>query len=130
HRMLKNIERVTRQRITIAKVPTVADLRARRLELTRASLREALLGGETEQFRVVVESLASEFDVVDIAMAAVKLAHEAGGGDTDDREIADIAPPRDRPDRDRKSFDRGRGDRPARGPRASDRPRRPSGAGV
>ena len=44
-RQLRNIERVTRQQIEIAQVPTVADLRARRLELTRASLREALLGG-------------------------------------------------------------------------------------
>ena len=43
HRMLKEIERVTRQKITVEKVPTVADLQARRLELTRAALREALL---------------------------------------------------------------------------------------
>ena len=43
HRLLKTIERVTRQRITVEKVPTVADLRARRLELTRAALHESLL---------------------------------------------------------------------------------------
>ena len=43
HRMLKTIERVTGQPIAIEKVPTVADLRARRLELTRAALRESLL---------------------------------------------------------------------------------------
>ena len=43
HRMLKTIEQVTGQRIAIEKVPTVADLRARRLELTRAALRESLL---------------------------------------------------------------------------------------
>ena len=44
HRMLKTIERVTKQRITVEKVPTVADLRARRLELTRAgAARESLL---------------------------------------------------------------------------------------
>src|SRR5437868_1889092 len=42
HRMLKTIERVTRQRISVEKVPTVADLRARRLELTRAALHEVL----------------------------------------------------------------------------------------
>ena len=44
HHALRNIERLTKQKIDIAKVPTVADLRTRRLELTRASLREALVG--------------------------------------------------------------------------------------
>ena len=39
-------------------VPTVADLRARRLDVTRASLRERLLAGDLDHARVVVESLA------------------------------------------------------------------------
>ena len=44
-------------------VPTVADLRARRLELdARGSLREVLARASVERFRVVVESLPSEFD--------------------------------------------------------------------
>src|ERR671932_1129404 len=79
HRQLRNIERVTGQKIELATVPTVADLRARRLELTRASLHDSLVAGELEHFRVVVESLADEFDVMDVAAAAVKLAHEATG---------------------------------------------------
>src|SRR5206468_2868036 len=77
HRMLKTIERATKQRIMVEKVPTVADLRARRLELTRAGLQESLLEDDLEPFRVVVESLTDEFDVMEVAMAAVKLAHEA-----------------------------------------------------
>ena len=68
-------------------MPTVADLRARRLDITRASLRERLLAGDLDHVRVVVESLAQEFDIVDIAAAAVQLAHAAAGGDGDDREI-------------------------------------------
>jgi ATP-dependent RNA helicase DeaD len=95
HRMLKNIERVTGQRIPVAKVPTVADLRSRRLELTRASLRETILADDSEHFRVVVESLASEFDVMVVAMAAVKLAHAADNTD-EDEEIRDVAPARER----------------------------------
>jgi ATP-dependent RNA helicase DeaD len=87
HRLVRSMEAVTKQRIEIAPVPTVADLRARRLELTRASLRERLLAGNLEQTRVVVESLAAEFDVLDIAAAAVQLAHTAAGGDGDDKEI-------------------------------------------
>ena len=48
HRMLKTIERVAGAPITVEKVPTVADLRARRLELTRAALRESLLTDDGE----------------------------------------------------------------------------------
>lgn len=91
HRMLKAIERVTKQRISVGKVPTIADLRARRLELTRAALQESLLTDDLERFRVVVETLAEEFDVVEVALAAVKLAHESLGSEVDDEEIPEVA---------------------------------------
>jgi ATP-dependent RNA helicase DeaD len=68
-------------------VPTVADLRARQLDLTRASLRERLLAGPDDHTRVVVESLAQEFDIVDIAAAAVGMAHAAATGDGRNEEI-------------------------------------------
>ncbi|HYN92712.1 MAG TPA: DEAD/DEAH box helicase [Pilimelia sp.] len=86
HRMLKTIERATGQRIGVQKIPTVADLQARRLELTRAALQESLLTDDLERFRVVVETLTDEFDVMEVALAAVKLAHELSGTDTDDAE--------------------------------------------
>ena len=92
HRMLKTIERVTQQRITVEKMPTVADLRARRLELTRAALYEVLVGDDLDRFRVVLETLTDEFDVMDVALAAVKLAHEATGPVDDDEEIPDVQP--------------------------------------
>ena len=100
HRMLKTIERVTGSKITMEKVPTVADLRARRLELTRAALRESLLEDSLDGFRAVVEALTDEFDVMDVAAAAVKLAHEAstGGGADDEQDIPQVAA---RPDDDR-----------------------------
>jgi ATP-dependent RNA helicase DeaD len=80
HGYLRNIERLTKQKIEVATIPTIADLRARRLELTRTMIRETLLEGELDSFRVVVESLADgEFDVMDVAAAAVKAAHEAAG---------------------------------------------------
>jgi ATP-dependent RNA helicase DeaD len=103
HRMLKTIERVTGSKITMEKVPTVADLRARRLELTRAALRESLLEDSLDGFRAVVEALTDEFDVMDVAAAAVKLAHEAstGGGADDEQDIPQVAarPADDRPAR-------------------------------
>ncbi|QDU22205.1 DEAD/DEAH box helicase [Urbifossiella limnaea] len=93
HRLLKNIERVTNRKIEVGRVPTVADLKARRMELTRQAIREVIEGGETDQFRVIVETLSAEFDVVDIALAAVKLAHDAETGDAKDAEVEIPAPP-------------------------------------
>ncbi|GGK85261.1 DEAD-box ATP-dependent RNA helicase CshA [Sphaerisporangium melleum] len=112
HRMLKTIERVTKTRITVEKVPTVADLRARRLELTRSALEESMLEDDLEQFRVVVETLADEFDLMEIAMAAVKLAHEASGAAADEEEIPDVPL---RPERE------GRGGRREQGPAREER---------
>src|SRR3712207_4072385 len=66
HRMLKTIEKVARAPIAVEKLPPVADLRARRLELTQAALRESLLEDDLDRFRVVVDSLSYEFDVVDV----------------------------------------------------------------
>ena len=114
HRLLRSMEAVTKQRIEVAPVPTVADLRARRLELTRASLRERLLAGGLDQTRVVVESLAQEFDVLDIAAAAVQLAHTATAGEGDDKEIpaTGATPAGDRPG-DRRPLKPARGHVPA-----------------
>ncbi len=101
HRMLKTIERLTRQPIEIATVPTVADLKARRLELTRAALHESLLEDDLEPFRVVFDTLSDEFDPLAVALAAIKLAHEAtttGGDEDDEPEIPPTALQRGRPD--------------------------------
>jgi len=89
HGLLRNIERLTRTRIAIEQLPTVADMQARRLEMTRASLRETLLKGQHDPFRVVVEALSGEFDLWDIAVGAVQMAHEATLTETgsDDEEI-------------------------------------------
>ena len=89
-RHLRSIEGFTKSKLEIGKVPTVADLRAKRLELTRASLRERLVAADFDDVRVVVESLSDEFDPVDIAAAAVKMAHDALGGN-EEREIPAFA---------------------------------------
>jgi ATP-dependent RNA helicase DeaD len=103
HRLLRAIESYTKQHIEVATVPTVADLRARRLDLTRASLREQLLAGGLDDVRVVVETLAQEFDIVDIAAAAVKLAHTAEAGADAEHEIPVAAAPPERSSRDARS---------------------------
>jgi ATP-dependent RNA helicase DeaD len=114
HRLLRNIEGVTRQRIEIAKVPTVADLRARQLELTRAAVRESALEGDLDRFRVVVETLSDEFDLMDLAAAAVRLAHAATvGKESDEAMIPDLSAPR-ADDRERRDRDKDRGRGPGR----------------
>lgn len=114
HALLRNIEQLTRQRITLASVPTVADLHAKRMELTRATVREAILDGGLERFRSVAAALSDEFDLMDIALGAVKLAHEAvaGSGEEDDEEI-----PEERPFREKTRGEKG----PARGTRGKAR---------
>jgi len=129
HRMIRNIEHVMKQPIEVGTVPSVADLRARRLELTRGSLYEVLTEGDFDHFRVAVESLASEFDVMDIAAAAMKLAHKAVGSEGDEQEIPTVAPRTDRPKRDRDDRSAGK---PSRAERtregARERGERPSRA--
>jgi ATP-dependent RNA helicase DeaD len=55
----------------------VADVREHRLDLLRGTLRETLVEGGFERYRAVVEPLTGEFDLVDIALAAVSLIEGA-----------------------------------------------------
>jgi ATP-dependent RNA helicase DeaD len=120
HRLLRSMETVTKQKVEVLTVPSVADLRARRLELTRAAIREQLVAGGFEHVRVVVETLAQEFDIVDVAAAAIQLAHKAQGGDGDDREIPSAAVAT--PSRRGAATDEGGPLRPSRGRVPGERP--------
>ncbi len=81
HRLLKNIERVVKQRIEPGRIPTIADVRARRIQTLQITLRDTLVENAFDAYRVAVQSLAEEFDPLDIAAAAAKLAAEATLGD-------------------------------------------------
>jgi ATP-dependent RNA helicase DeaD len=127
HRLLENIQRVTGDKIAIEKVPTISDLRNRRMELTLGTLRETLLDDDLDRYRTIVESLTDEFDLFDVALAAVKLTHEATTGAEDEVEIPEVEVRRskdrknDRGDRDDRG-DRGeRGDRDKKGKKGKDR---------
>ncbi len=121
HRMVKTIERVTGQAISFTPVPTVADLRTRRLELTRDALEERLLGSDLDHVRVVVESLSDEHDLMEIALAAVVMAHEATAGTEDDEDIPHVTlrpepRPRDKDRNERRPHDKDRPTRTQAGP--------------
>ncbi|MCX6539299.1 MAG: DEAD/DEAH box helicase [Acidobacteria bacterium] len=101
YRFLRSVEALTRQKIDVLPLPSLADLRARRLDATREQLREQLAKGGFEDARTIVEALAQDFDVFDVAAAAVTLVHEAAESTMPAAEIAS-APARDRPrERDR-----------------------------
>ncbi|MEJ6739353.1 MAG: DEAD/DEAH box helicase [Actinomycetota bacterium] len=130
HRLLENIQRVTGDKIAIEKVPTISDLRNRRMELTLGTLRETLLDDDLDRYRSIVESLTDEFDLFDVALAAVKLTHESTTGKEDEVEIPEVEIRRskdrknDRPDRDGRSSrsERGeRGDYEKKGKKGKDR---------
>jgi ATP-dependent RNA helicase DeaD len=112
HRLLRDIERSLGAPLEIEPLPTVADLREHRLELLKASLREALLGDGFDRYRAVVESLSGEFDLVDIALAAVSQADAEARGAEDVTELAPaVLPTSERPLRQT----RGAGTRPRYG---------------
>jgi ATP-dependent RNA helicase DeaD len=113
HRLLKGIERMIRQRIEPARIPTIADLRARRFEMFRASLRELLVEENFDGYRGAVESLAEEFDPMEIAAAAAKLAADAMHGEIaeDERDFPQWEGRDERGPRDEGRGPRGRRDR-------------------
>ncbi len=139
HRLLRNIEHATKQKIAIATVPSPMDVKARRLDITKCAVREVLASGDIDAYRSVAEALASEFDPMDVAAAAVRLAHEALEGDAarDDADIPVIEgfarPDRpmrrdapawnDRPRHDRPWSDRAGAERPAGNRTWTERPR-------
>ncbi len=100
HRLLRDIERTIGQPLQIAGLPTVSDLRERRLDALKASLREALVAGGQDRYRAVVEALSGEFDLVDIAIAAVSQADAEARGAEDTTELAPaMLPSFERPSR-------------------------------
>lgn len=103
-RLLRNIERETKLRIPVLAVPTVTDVHAKRLDLTKTAVHEILSAGEgLDKYYPVVEALTDEFDLLKVAAAAVKLANEANLSESDEINIPNVAERRS--DRGRKSFE-------------------------
>ncbi|MCH9815367.1 MAG: DEAD/DEAH box helicase [Actinomycetia bacterium] len=86
-RQLSAIERTTKQPIRINTLPTSDDMRARRLELTRAALERVCRDGDLDNYRGVLGAVENDFDVDRIALAAIKMAHLTAIGEPDDQEI-------------------------------------------
>jgi ATP-dependent RNA helicase DeaD len=123
-RLLSNIERLTNHPIKIEKIPTVADLRARQMNQTIATVSAAIGADDLNDYRALVSALTKDHDINEIAVAALKLVHEASGASLDEHEIPDLTArierePYKKPNRDGDRDDgRGRDHRSDRGPRS------------
>ena len=114
-RLLGNIERLTKQKFDIAKVPSVADLRTRQIEMTVGSVRDALAIDDLADYRAVLDALGDEYSERDIALAAIKLVHRARGATIDEREIPDASQSKGKWDKDGKSKGKSKFDKGGRG---------------
>ena len=79
-RLLRSIEQVTKAKVTVSPVPSVADLLAKRLERTRAAVQEAMRADNIGEFRGVAEAMAASSDPFTLAAAAMKLVFQLQGG--------------------------------------------------
>lgn len=86
-RLLRSIEQITKAKVTVAPVPSVADLLAKRLERTRAAVQEAMQAEDIGEFRGVAEAMAASSDPFTLAAAAMKLVFQAQGGDRVEEDI-------------------------------------------
>jgi len=94
-RMLEAIERVIGQKVPLTPVPTAADLRAKRLDVTREALVAVLEDAQFDEVRAVVQGLAQDHDPLQLALAAVTLAHRAAAPpDGEDIPVVSTRPPR------------------------------------
>ena len=128
--LLQAIERVTRQRLPLVPLPTVADLRARRLASTRDALVEVLDGHDLDEVRGIIGTLTEQYDATQVALAAALLAHRASHPQVELQEIPTVTATT-RPARPATSSRPDRPARPARPDRApawtkDDRPDRPA----
>ena len=94
-RLLRTIEQHTKAKVTVAPVPSVSDLLAKRLERTRAAVQEAMQTDDIDEFKGVVRAMADSGDVTTIAAAAMKLIFRANGGERVEQDIPAMPRPPD-----------------------------------
>ncbi|HEX5689718.1 MAG TPA: DEAD/DEAH box helicase, partial [Roseiflexaceae bacterium] len=103
-RMLHYIERVTGAPIQRMRLPTIADVIARRRESFKETLRETIEAGGLEAYQVMAEQLGEEYSPTDLAAAAFRLLLGEPADEAEDQ-LAAAEPSEDerraRPRRDR-----------------------------
>jgi ATP-dependent RNA helicase DeaD len=82
-RQLETIERAIGTRIQPARIPTAADIAARRREVFRDAIREKLEANDFEAQLPTVEDLLEEFDATAVAAAALAMLWQMHHSDAD-----------------------------------------------
>jgi ATP-dependent RNA helicase DeaD len=114
-RLLRIIERTISAPIQRVRLPTIADVVARRRESFKETLRETIAQGGLEQFVIMAEDLGEEYSPTDLAAAAFKLLLGDSPSQDEDKlaeqELEQIEDERDgrRPGRRDRSFGPERG---------------------
>ena len=109
-RLLWNIEQLTKAKIVVTQVPTVADLRTKRLARAKNAVEEVLAAGDLDLFRAVAAALAEQKDPLDVAAAAMKLVFRMQGGERKEQDIPAVSSrPPERPSMARRPMADSRG---------------------
>ncbi|WP_022873322.1 DEAD/DEAH box helicase [Nesterenkonia alba] len=120
-RMLRSIEKATRQQVEQMSLPSVEDVNASRLARFSERITETLASAELEEYRGLVSRYVDEHDTPaeDVAAALVALVHEGRPLLLDENDDADLSAPA-------MGSDRGASDRgdSRRGHQAGDRGKR------
>ncbi len=90
-RLLWNIEQLTKAKIVVTQVPTVADLRTKRLARAKNAVEEVLAAGDLDLFRAVAAALAEQKDPLEVAAAAMKLVFRMQGGERKEQDIPAVS---------------------------------------
>jgi ATP-dependent RNA helicase DeaD len=85
--LLWNIEQLTKAKIAVTPVPSVDDLRKKRLARTKSAIEEVLAAGDLDLFRAAVSPLAQKGDPIEVAAAAIRLVFRMQGGERKEYEI-------------------------------------------
>ena len=101
-RQLRTIERMTNATIQRMRLPTIADVIARRRESFKETLRETITGAGLEPYQIMAEELGEEYSPTDLAAAAFKLLLDQSLMETEDP-LAGMEQDRFDEDRDRRA---------------------------
>ncbi len=84
-RAVRLLEAHTKRKLTIMPVPSVSELRKKRLVLLQATVEEACASSTIERYHALVDTLSATHQPRDIAAAALQLLDQArsGAGDID-----------------------------------------------
>ncbi|MGQ7788354.1 DEAD/DEAH box helicase [Nesterenkonia sp. K-15-9-6] len=123
-RLLRAIEKATRQKVEPMSMPTVADVNASRLQRFSEKITQTLASEDLEEYRGLVSSYVAEQNTPaeDVAAALVAMVHDGRPLLLDENGTDELV-------REAERAGRERDDRPERGPRADRGPRAPREAG-